>query len=114
MAAQTVYKDLRYDFTEAELHELSVDLANNTKELRRVTEEKSKANSNYNKTINAIKETCNDLSVKVSDGYVYRPTECEVEYHKPSQGTKTITRKDNGETFTEAMDEDDWNLFNQL
>lgn len=114
MAAQIVYKDLRYDFTEVELHDLSVELANKTKELKQVTEEKKKANSNYTKTINGIKAHCDELSIQVSDGFEYRPIECEVEYHKPSQGTKTVTRKDNGETFTEAMDEEDWNLFNQI
>ena len=114
MSKQTIFKDFRYDFTEPELHDLSVELANKTKELRKVTDEKKKSNSEFTKKINGIKSNCDELSVQVSDGHEMRPFECEVEYHAPSQGTKTITRKDTAESFTESMDEEDWNLFNQL
>lgn len=110
---QSVSKELKYDFSESEIHDLSIELANKTKEMKQVTEEKKKANSNYNATLKAIKFDCDLLSNQVSDGFEYRAIACEVEYHQPSQGQKTLTRTDTGEVFTEPMDEEDWNLFNQ-
>jgi hypothetical protein len=110
---QSVYKELKYDFSEGEIHDLSIELANKTKELKQVTEEKKASNSTYTVKINGIKKDCDLLSNQVSDGFEYRAIACEVEYHKPLQGQKTLTRTDTGEVFTESMDEEDWNLFNQ-
>src|SRR5687767_4543374 len=112
--ADTVIKSFRYDFRDSEIHDLSIELANKTKELKQVTEEKKASNGTYTVKINGIKKDCDLLSNQVSDGFEYREIECEVEYHKPAQGQKTLTRKDTGEVLTESMDEEDWNLFNQL
>lgn len=60
-----------------------------------------------------VKATCDDLSIKVSDGFEMRDIQCWVEYNKPSTGQKQITRIDTAEVFTEPMTEEDWTLFNQ-
>jgi hypothetical protein len=49
----------------------------------------------------------------VASGYEIREVECEVKYHKPEQGKKTIIRKDNNSKIIEKMTSEEWNLFNQ-
>jgi hypothetical protein len=109
-----VIKSLRYDFTESEIHDLSMELANKTKAYRKVADEKKEANVKFNASLKGIKADCDLLSNQVSDGYEYRDISCEVEYHKPSQGQMTVTRTDTGEVFIQQMTEEDWNLFNQV
>jgi hypothetical protein len=110
----TETRSLKYEFTAEELHDLSAELANKTKELGSITEEKKAINKGFTTKINAIKEACIELSNQVSDGYEYRDVECEVEFHKPEQGKKTYIRKDNNTVAAvEAMTDYDWNLFNQ-
>lgn len=105
---------LRYDFTPDELHELSVELANKTKELDSMTEEKKSVNKKFTNQINGIKGALSELSNQVSDGYEFRQTQCEVQFHTPEQGKKTYIRKDRNEiVIVEAMTDEDWNLFNQ-
>lgn len=107
-------RSLRYDFTASEIHDLSLQLAGKTKEYQSLTEEKKTVTSQYSARLNEIKATCNKLSNQVSDGFEYRDIECEIQYHKPQQGKKTIIRKDTGKTTAvETMTDYDWNLFNQ-
>lgn len=111
---KTERRALRYDFTAKETHDLSMQLANETKKLSAIEEEKSSVASQYAAKVKESKATCNKLSNMVADGYEIRDIECEVEYHKPQQGKKTIIRKDiNKVTAIEAMTEWEWNLFNQ-
>lgn len=110
----TETRQLRYDFTAVEIHDLSIELADKTKELKAITEEKKAINSQYTTKINVIKAATDVLSNQVSDGWEYRETECEVRYHEPAQGRKTIIRKDTDTIVAEeAMTDYDWNLFNQ-
>lgn len=111
----TIKRQLRYDFSAIEIHDLSMDLANKTKELSAIAEEKKSVNSQFTARLNEAKAACNKLSNQVSDGFEYREIECEVEYHKPEQGKKTFIRKDtNKVAAVEAMTDYDWNLFNQV
>lgn len=110
---ETIIKSFRYDFTEAEAHDLALELADNNKQVKAIAEERKKANKKFTKDANDLKAIVDELSVKVSDGYEMREVACEVEYNKPSQGQKTVSRTDTGETFTEPMTEEDWTLFSQ-
>lgn len=107
-------RPLRYDFTAVEVHELSVQLANKTKELKSVEEEKKSISSQYTAKVNEVKASCNKLSNQVSDGYEIRDMELDLEYHKPAQGMKTLTRRDNGKKIEEKMADWEYNLFNQV
>lgn len=107
-------RTLRYDFTASEIHDLSVQLANETKKVVSLTEEKKSVNSQWTAKINESKAACNNLSFKVADGYEHREVECEVIYNQPEQGKKTIIRKDsNSLVGVEAMTAHDWDLINQ-
>lgn len=110
---KTEKRTLRYDFTAVETHDLSIKLANKTKELNAVEEEKKSISSQYKAKVNEVKASCNKLSNQVSDGFEFREIECSVEYHHPLQGVKTLTRSDNGKKFEEKMQDWEWNLFNQ-
>lgn len=111
---KTERRNLRYDFTAKETHDLSLELASATKKLAAIEEEKSSVTSQYGAKIKEAKATCNKLSNLVADGYEIREVECEVIFHQPQQGKKTIIRKDSGKvTAIEAMTDWEWNLFNQ-
>jgi hypothetical protein len=118
----TEKRTLRYDFTAPEIHDLSVQLANETKKVGSLTEEKKSVTSQWTAKINEAKAACNSLSFKVADGYEHRDVECEVMLNVPKNGKKTIIRKDsNKRVGVEDMTTFDWakineenNLFNQL
>lgn len=109
----TEKRTLRYDFSAVEIHDLSVQLANETKKVGSLTEEKKSVTSQWTAKINEAKALCNTLSFKVADGYEHREVECEVIFNKPDNGKKTIIRKDsNALVGVEAMTQDDWNKIN--
>jgi hypothetical protein len=60
-----------------------------------------------------VKSEIGKLSRQVSDGWELREVECEVEYHKPDKGKKTVTRKDTNRSTVEPMESWEWNLFTQ-
>lgn len=110
----TIKRSLRYDFTAVEIHDLSLELAKKTKELQSLTEEKKTVTSQYSARLNEVKATTNKLSNQVADGWEYREIDCEVVYHKPQHGKKTIIRKDTDKVaMIETMSEYDHNLFTQ-
>jgi len=106
-------RSLRYDFTAIETHDLAIQLAQKTREVSSLEEDKKSVTSQYSAKINEAKATATRLSNLISDGWEFRETECGVEYHVPDQGQKTYTRKDNGKKFTEKMESFEWNLFTQ-
>lgn len=104
---------LRYDFTASEVHDLSLKLANKTQDKSRVAEEKKSIVSQFKSQIDAIDAELNLISSKVANGYEMRKVECEIKYHLPEQGKKTVIRKDTGEKMVEKMTSEEWNLWNQ-
>lgn len=118
---RTEKRTLRYDFTAVETHNLSLQLANETKKVSALTEEKKSVTSQWAAKINEAKATCNSLSFKVADGFEHREIDCDVIYNQPTQGKKTIIRKDSNTLVgVEDMSKYDWdkinednNLFNQ-
>lgn len=105
---------IRYDFTAVEIHDLSLLIANKTKEQASLTEEKKSITSQYAAKLNEIKANLNKLSNQVSDGYESRETEFTIEYHKPTQGQKTLTPVNGGKAIEEKMLSYEYNLFNQV
>jgi len=110
----TEKRTLRYDFTAPEIHDLSVQLANETKKVGSLTEEKKSVTSQWTAKINEAKALCNTLSFKVADGYEHREVDCEVIYNQPANGKKTIIRKDsNNLVAVEQMTTFDWDKINE-
>lgn len=110
---KTEKRSLRYDFSAVEIHDLALNLANKTKELAAVEEEKKSVTSQYAAKVNEAKASCNKLSNQVADGYEIRDVECDIEFHKPKEGMKTLIRKDNSKIIEEKMSDWEFNLFNQ-
>ena len=109
----TEKRTLRYDFTAVEVHDLSVQWANETKKVVALTDEKKSVTSQWTAKINEAKATCNSLSFKVADGYEHREVECEVILNQPANGKKTIIRKDSNTLVgVEAMTKADYDKIN--
>lgn len=110
---ELITKEFRYDFSETEAHALAIDLAEGIKKLKAIIAEKKEVMKKYTADADKVKIACDDLSIKVSDGFEMRDIQCWCEYNKPSTGQKQITRIDTAEVLTEPMTEEDWTLFNQ-
>lgn len=110
---QTERRSLKYEFSNPEILELSKELANKTQETRQLEEQKKSVVSEYASKTNIAREQVLLLSDKVASGYEVRDVECEVQYHSPTEGMKTLTREDNGYTWMEKMTGSDYTLFNQ-
>ena len=104
---------LRYDFTASETHDLSMALANKTQAMASKRAEKKAISSQLKSELDAIESDVAQLSNKVANGYEMRSVECEIIWHKPEQGKKTIIRKDTNEKTVEKMTSEEWTLFNQ-
>jgi hypothetical protein len=115
MAKKIIEKrSLRYDFSAVELHERAQQLAKKNKEVQTLRDEKKSVVSQLKARIDGAEADVNLLSNQVAEGWEYRDVECEVIFHSPVQGKKTIIRTDTGrKTAVEAMAEHEWNLFNQ-
>lgn len=104
---------LRYDFTAVEINDLSMDLANTTQQIAAKQDEKKSVVSQFKAKIDELESKTGLLANKVSSGYEIREVECEVLYHKPEQGKKTMIRSDNKQKIVEKITSEEWNLFNQ-
>lgn len=110
---QTEERTLRHNFSDQEIHDLAIKLATKNREATNVEEEKKAVTSEFKFKTDMLKAEINLLSTKIGNGYEMRDVECEVQYHVPEAGTKLLTRMDTGETWSERMTSEEWNLFNQ-
>lgn len=108
-----INRSLPHKFTEQETGELAKKLATKIQASTSLDEEKKAVNSDFKARADMYVAEINLLSGKISNGFESRLTECELKYHFPNDGDKTITRLDTLESWTERMDSDEWNLFNQ-
>lgn len=109
----TEKRKIKYEYSPIEIHELSLQLANKTREFQSETEEKKTITSQYAAKLNEIKATQNKLSNQVADGYELREVEFTIAWHKPSQGMKTLSPINGGDDIIEKMTQWDHNLFTQ-
>ncbi len=110
---KTEKKSLRYDFKARETHEMSMQLAQKTIEGVEIENESKAVQSQYTSRLKVVKSEVGKLSRQIQDGWELREIECDIEYHKPAKGKKTITRKDNMHEWVEPMESWEWTLFNQ-
>lgn len=102
---------VKHVFSEDELRELGGKLADEEFNLASAEMEKAQAVSNHNALIKTINGNITKLATAIKDGFEMREVECTVRMNDPKEGKKTITRKDNGQSFVENMTEDDFDLF---
>lgn len=92
---------------------MSKALANKTIEIEQIKEEQKAVNDEYKGRIGEIRSDVKQLSNNVASGYEMRAVACDVKFHQPHEGKKTITRLDTYESWVEEMEQRDFNLFNQ-
>lgn len=114
METRTERRTVKHNFTTDELLNLSEDIAVKNQELRQQEDEKKSVVSQYSSSINALKESISNVATKIANKFEHRDVECEVEYHTPEKDIKTITRTDNGQSWTERMTDFDYDLFTQF
>ncbi len=102
---------VKHSFSEDELRELGGKLADEEFNLANAEMEKSQAVSNHNAVIKTINANITKLATSIKDGFEMREVECSVRMNDPKEGKKTVTRKDNGQSWVENMTEDDFDLF---
>lgn len=113
MSENKIKLTLQHNFSQDEMLQLSKELAIANQEMDRLDEQRKSVTSDFKAKIDHQKSVIGVYSSKVNNGYEFRIVECEVEYHKPKKGNKTISRLDTGESWVETMDNADYNLFNQ-
>lgn len=108
-------RKIKYEYSPIEIYELSMQLANKTKEFASITDEKKVITGQYGSKLNEIKATQNKLSNQVTDGYELRDAEFTIHYHVPMHGQKTLRPVEPGlcEEVVEKMVQWEFNLFNQ-
>lgn len=114
MATKKIEKrNLKCDFTQAEINDLAHKLAEETTRVSALEDEKKAVTSSYKAKIDEGKASTNKYSTLISNGWEIRNVECEIEFHVPKKGHKTVTRTDTGESTVEKMESYEWDLFNQ-
>lgn len=93
---------LRYQFTDAELLDLSKQLARKLAEQERAERELKEVSTQLKAAVTAKENEVSTLSHLVQNGYEYRNIECEVRFDHPEKGKKTMLRMDTGEIVSES------------
>lgn len=94
---------LRYDFTQAELLEHAQTLGRLNQERARSEERKKAVTKELASEVERFAAEVARESRLVTQGYEYRDIRCEVRYHDPEKGKKTIVRLDSGEVVRTAF-----------
>ena len=94
MRANTITENLKCMFTEAELKEKAIHLAQECRSMEDVEKEKKQVMQDFNAKLAAHSAKVGLLSNNINNGYEYRYVKCDVIYDRPVAGKKTIIRQD--------------------
>lgn len=89
---------LRVDFTADELLNLARKQAEAHGDLNRAEEEKKAATAQLKARCESISARISELAGKITAGFEYRMTPCEIRFDDPKPGLKTTYRLDTGES----------------
>jgi hypothetical protein len=90
-------ESVRHTFSDAEVLELSRSMARTQQELAGVEDEAKEVKKQFEAQLQQKRSEINRLSHLINNGYEYRTCDCELRYHSPEQGMKTLIRLDTGE-----------------
>lgn len=99
---ETVTKNYRYDFTEAELLSKSKKWAAAHAKLGQIEAEKTTANAQFKSRTATVDAEIQLLADHINAGYEFRSVECDIILNSPTVGWKVHYRQDNGEILGEA------------
>lgn len=94
-----IKKHLEVKLTDEELKLISKNLAYENSQLEEIEDKKKSVNADFTNQITNSKASISILSRKINNGYEYRDIDCEILFHTPNTGKKTIIRKDTGEAI---------------
>lgn len=99
-----VIESLKYPLTAAEIQARGEELARHTRELIKIESDKKNAAATFKSLEEQEKNALSRISLEITQGYVFRDTECAVWLSMPKTGMKQIVRPDTGEVVrTEPM-----------
>ena len=104
---------LKYYFTAVERVKLSDELSQKVLYVDEVEADAKAVASEYKSKVNVLRSDVAKIAGQMKDGWETRDIECEVYYHQPEKGMKTIIRTDTKTSTTERMESYEWNLFTQ-
>lgn len=101
-------KLLNCKFTDEEMRQFGVTLAQEAQRKERLEDAKKQSASQFKADIDAVDAQIRSLSQKLARGSEDRYVDCDVYYNSPEEGKKTIVRTDTGETLSVSpMTEDE-------
>jgi len=106
-------KRLFCNYTEHEKAEKAERLSSLRLRMEQLEAKRKSMMDDYKAQIDESDAEILSLSRLVDDGGEERLVPCVIEYNVPKSGLKTITRRDIDDSWTEEMEEGDYNLFPQ-
>lgn len=101
-------KLLNCKFTDEEMRQFGITLAQEAQRKERLEDAKKQSASQFKADIDAMDAQIRSLSQKLARGSEDRYVDCDVFYNSPEEGKKTIVRTDTGETLSVSpMTEDE-------
>jgi hypothetical protein len=89
-------ESIKHFLSDTETLELSRESAKTHQELEALQNEKDRVMSDLKAQIQAKENTISDYNRRINNGYEHRYLDCELRYHVPSKGMKTLFRMDTG------------------
>ena len=94
-------RNLKYEFPDNEKLQMGKEMAEVTRDISLLEDEKKAAMSSYKSRIDEKEARRTRLSNCIGDGFEFREINCEIKYNSPTDGTKQVIRKDNSEVVEE-------------
>jgi len=94
MRATTIKEHLKCSFTEQEIKEKAIQLAQECRAKEEVEAEKKQVMQDFNAKLAAHGAKISLLSNQINNGYEYRYVDCDIIYDSPTVGKKHIVRND--------------------
>lgn len=104
MPTKNITRLLKYDFSDTQLEEMSTTVFENIDSVVKLKAEKKETNRDFSDRIKTLEQTNIEFGHLIQEGHEYRDIACEVEYNKPTDGKKTITRMDDHTQWVEDME----------
>lgn len=94
MRQDTITRELREDFTDADKLEMGTSLAEKLVAIATVEAEKKSADSVFNKRRAELEAEVESVAARYNKGYEMAQIGCDIRYNDPSPGQKTFYRMD--------------------
>ena len=94
MRDDTITREIREEFTPAELSEMGKKLAGKMADMEAVATEKSAADATFNERKKVLQSEAETLYRQINKGYEMAQIGCDIRYNDPAPGQKSYYRMD--------------------